>query len=196
MDTLIRYGGAYLAEDLLLNRMGVSDARSFNDPFEFHFKPGKPLSTAQAKLRIRQASERPAAKLHYEMIAKEIGRKELKKNIRSNKKGLIEGMKTSDVISMNGFRDQIFTFTDEISKIVCCTQPNVEDAAENAMWAYYAGNHMGVRLHLNHSFYKRLERWLLIKYEDSPVAYEAWGLSDIEIIQDFVIDVIIRTSPA
>lgn len=198
MDTLIRYGGDYLIDDLIMQRMSVADATEFNDPFEFHFSPGEPLSTSLAKQRVRKAMKSPAVLAHQKMVSEKFGisRKEKRRLLREHSKAIVEGFKQGDGMSIEGLREEIFRFTKEVAKIVCCTRDYVEDDAQNCMWAYYANDHRGVRLHLNDSFYSRLVKWFDINYMDDPPIFETAEMESPERLKEFVMNAIGRKSDA
>ena len=196
METLIRYGGAYLVDDLLLNRMSVADAAEFNDPFEFHFTPGKPLSTSLAKRRVKRAMRSPKVRKHQQMVTEKLGlsRKEKRQILKENWKGIVEGFKAGDRISVEELREEIFSFTREAAKIVCCTRNDAEESAENCMWAYYADCHRGVRLHLKKSFYSRLVQWFEMEYLIDPPVFETSAIENPEVLIEFVFNAIGRKS--
>jgi hypothetical protein len=198
MAALIRYGGSYLVDDLLLGRICLGDARGFNDPFEFHFRPGKPISNALAKQRIADAMRSPDVQQFVAQAAITYGlnREKRKAILKEHRARIVEEFKATDLISTEYFRDKIFSFTDEVCKVLCCTRSDVDDYGENTMWSYYAANHAGVRIHLHPSFFSQFVRTFNIDYHEHPPVYESGPLSNVPMIQKFVVKVLSTKSKA
>lgn len=149
----MRYGGSWLLNDLLHERMSASKVSKFNDPFEANVKSIGSFSNA--------AKNRVSKKMEAELMRFYMSKKPHLKPKDAKKKARKQLQRKSHTFNYcNKGTEKIFNKEDshkiieKTSRIICFVDPNVTPIDDTRMWGYYSDNHTGSRVHLHTHFFK------------------------------------------
>lgn len=168
-STLASYGGGYILNDLLREKISVSKISAFNDPYE-----------AEIKLHISTTAE-----LDTETRKRKLSY--LKNRIESTGASPQEAIGLANFITNHcpDLEQKAIQYTqEEISRriahevldltcrISCWVNPSRECDADYvhdvSMWGYYADNHHGVRVHVYTEYLKEISQTALYKVDYVP----------------------------
>jgi hypothetical protein len=137
-ETLTRYCGEYVIDDLEQLRLSVARITSFNDPFELHFKVSKPLTRSSAKKHLRSRMQREG---FWKMAAARfpgLTRKELKRVVANTRGQLVSKHIALQESVVESHRRRPWVTMERHARLMCFTEPKHHDPAEIPMWGYYA----------------------------------------------------------
>jgi hypothetical protein len=165
---LTRYMPAYGIYDLQRSRISVSRISNFNDPFELQMKHEGSLIRDVIRRQAKNRLKKPSIKDELRAAYSSLPRKTFKKFLRGVVTKSTDHMIASSPELLKSQIDTTWEISDNLHRVLCMTENRENSPSEVPMWAYYASDSRGIRIHFRDDFAK--EGWLFkMKYREFPV---------------------------
>lgn len=173
LGNLVRYGGTYLIQNYLEEKMSASSVLDFNDPFELHHRPGRLPTKEEEQARIRTVAKRNKEEFEAKILLQggklKRAKRKVNKAMAQKKKNPFASTTPALIESQRERAPRIF---DAATKVICCASSENPHPGEIPMWGYYADCHRGIRIHYTPAFYMRDGILATpMDYEDDPVEF-------------------------